>query len=110
LDSISLTQYGIQLSTPLKISNKEVIRMKTLRIREPIWKYLEIGINDGLLKNGDPGLLVEILATDPKGHRIWPHTFWVEREALEKAHTYTAKKGVKLRILKIRDLKEVRTC
>jgi len=74
--------------------------MRTLTIREPIWKNRSIGIAS-YRANSD--LRINISYRDKKGKRLFPDTYFIKKDQIIK-YPIQKYKGIKLYIIPIEDL------
>jgi hypothetical protein len=76
--------------------------MTTIDIKTPIWNTRSVGIAEDKILTS-PLSAIRILYTLQDGSRLYPHTYYIERE---KALAYPIQtiRGVRLRIVPIRDL------
>ncbi len=63
-----------------------------------------IGLNEKRI--ADPELIIEISYRNPKGERLWPHKYRLNREKIPTYRTWTVK-GVKLTLVPLGDLIKV---
>ncbi len=76
--------------------------MKTITIREPIWKNRSVGIASRELTEDD--IAVKITYKDKSGRIIYPATYKMRKSIIERYPTQV-RKGVKLHIIPIEAFK-----
>lgn len=71
-------------------------------IRTPIWKDRSVGLDSTKIKEHN---LVQILVTDKTGKKLYPHTYYVDKDTLDKCPTQKLPHGVTLKLIKIAEMK-----
>ncbi len=80
--------------------------MKIIKIREPIWKNLSVGIASRELTEDD--IQVEITYKTKDGRRKWEKPFHIKKSIVEK-FPIMERRGVKLHIIPISMMREMET-
>ena len=79
--------------------------MKRIVIRYPIWKTQSVGIANYKITED---LIVEILHRKKNGNKLYPNPFFITKEKARSYPIQIVKKNVKLHIIPINDMEEIR--
>lgn len=80
--------------------------MNRIKIREPFWKFMAVGLDED--KVGPEGVEVEILYRHKlTGERVFFGPYWVSRKTVLEAKVMTLAGGKKLRIVPISEMKKL---
>jgi len=82
--------------------------MKTMRleIKKPIWGHQKVGIAEFRLRMAEE-IIVDIMYKNRDGDRTYQHPFKIKSQVCFKYPVYTARGGVRLRLVPIADMEEV---
>lgn len=73
------------------------------QIRKPIWHNRSVGIAERKIKEHN---VITITAKDKDGNKLYPDEYYVSGEQLMKGQIMETK-GVKLRVVEIKDLEKI---